>query len=78
MDIGIKYTGEDDFYGYNNQTPRKSTKGFRDNDRALGEGTYAVNVRLRCKGVDKSFRFQLINPGAGQDVSFTIYSNVQM
>ncbi len=70
FDIGIKYHDEDDFYGYNNDTPRKNTKGFRDADRKLGKGNYHVNVRFRCKGVDKAFWFQLTNNGAGQDVGF--------
>jgi hypothetical protein len=78
MDIGIKYPNEDDFYGYNNQTPQRATKGFRDTNRALGKGTYKVCVRLRCKGVNKSLWFELTNNGANQDISFTISSAVQM
>jgi len=70
LDIGLKYHGEDDFYGYNNETPGKNTYGFRDADRKLGKGNYYVGVRFRCKGVDKVFWFQLTNSGAGQDVSF--------
>lgn len=69
MDIGLKYGDEDEFYGYNNETPRKNTKGFRDHDRKLDSGNYTVKLRLRCKGVDRSFWFQLKNGGAGQNVS---------
>jgi hypothetical protein len=46
LDIGLKYHDEDEFYGYNNDTPRKSTVGFRDGERALGKGNYRVKVEL--------------------------------
>jgi hypothetical protein len=78
MDIGLKYYNEDEFYGYNNETPRRNTKGFRDNDRKLGKGNYYVKVRLRCKGVDKTILFKLINPGAGQDINFKEISTAEL
>lgn len=71
MDIGLKYFEEDEFYLYNNETPRKRTKGFRDQDRKLGIGTYTLKVRFRCKAVDTSFWFKLENYGKGRDVNFT-------
>jgi hypothetical protein len=78
MDIGLKYYNEDEFYGYNNETPRKNTKGFRDNDRKLGKGIYYVKVRLRCKGVDKTILFKLVNPGAGQNIHFGEISTAEL
>lgn len=78
MDIGLKYHDEDEFYGYNNETPRKNTKGFRDTDRKLGKGNYYVKVRLRCKGVDKTILFKLSNPGIGQNVNFMGISTAEL
>src|SRR4030042_237130 len=72
MDIGLKYYDEDEFYGYNNETPRKTTKGFRDQDRKLMLGTYFVKTRFRCKGADTLFWFRLENSGKGNHVKFTI------
>lgn len=70
MDIGLKYIDEEYFYGYNGETPRKNTKGFRDNDRCLPKGNYYVKTEFTCKGVDKIFWFKLINMGIGQHVDF--------
>jgi hypothetical protein len=68
MDIGLKYSDENNFYGYNSEP---SATGGRDPNRELSTGPYYVKVRFRCKGVDKTFVFRLFNRGAGQDISFT-------
>lgn len=70
MDIGLKYINEDEFYLYNNETPRKQAKGGRDSDRVLGKGTYYVRARFRCKGVDMPFWFILENLSKGKEVTF--------
>ncbi len=74
MDIGLKYHEEEEFYGYNNETPRKATVGFRDNDRKLPAGEYTIKVRLRGVGVDKEFWFILQNPGKDKEVELKIIS----
>jgi hypothetical protein len=71
MDIGIKFTDEDEFYCYNDETQYKRAPGGRDPERKLGIGSYLVMVRFRCKGVDTPFWFQLVNLGKGYQVSFT-------
>ena len=68
MDIGLKYKDEDEFYLYNNETPRKNTRGFRDTDRALPIGKYLVKVDFRGTNVSQSFKFTLNNPGKGKGV----------
>lgn len=70
LDIGLKYHSEDEFYGYNNETPRKPTIGFRDKDRRLSPHTYSVEVKLKGAGVDKAFWFELVNHGKGKEVDF--------
>lgn len=65
----MKYHDENEFYAYNNETPRKSTKGFRDKDRQLNPDTYSVEVKLKGAGVDKAFWFELVNHGKGEEVS---------
>jgi hypothetical protein len=70
LDIGLKYQDEEEFYGYNNETPRKKTNGFRDKDRQLCKGVYIVRARFRCKGLDTSFCFRLENLGKGEKVRF--------
>jgi hypothetical protein len=68
MDIGLKYLAEQEFYGYNNETLGKHTKGFRDMDRKLDKGVYIIRARFRCKGVDTSFYFKLDNLGKDNEV----------
>ena len=70
LDIGLKYRDENEFYAYNNETPRKSTVGFRDKDRQLNPNTYSVEVKLKGAGVDKAFWFELSNSGRGKEVDF--------
>jgi hypothetical protein len=75
MDIGLKYLEEEEFFGYNNETPRKRTNGWRDQDRKLCAGKYLVRARFRCKGVDTSFWFNLNNKGKNQLVTFEYISS---
>jgi hypothetical protein len=70
LDIGLKYHDEDEFYGYNNETPRRSTVGFRDKGRQLNPDAYSVEVKLKGADVDEAFWFDLINNGKGQEVEF--------
>jgi hypothetical protein len=71
MDVGLKYRDENEFYGYNNETPRKATKGFRDLDRKLDKGDYLIRARFRCKGVDTSFWFRIENQGKDRATRLT-------
>ena len=71
IDIGLKYLNEEEFYGYNNETPLKGAKGFRDKDRRLRVGQYLIKTRFRCRDVDKSFWFRLTNYGKDKEVDFT-------
>lgn len=72
IDIGLKYLEEEEFYGYNNDTPKKDTKGFRDKDRELVKGIYIIKTRFICSRVDESFWFRLTNPGVGKGVGFEL------
>lgn len=72
LDIGLKYHDENEFYAYNNETPRKPGKGFRDADRRLDIGLYRVELRLRGEKTDKKFYFNLNNPGSGNEVDFNL------
>jgi hypothetical protein len=69
MDIGLKYRDEDEFYAYNNETPRKKTRGFRDTSRSFPAGEYLVRVEFRGTNVRTALEFILSNPGKGKEVS---------
>ncbi len=68
LDIGIKYFEEDVFYAYNDES-QYGKSGGRDKDKEIKQGTHIIRVRIRGKGVDVSFWFELHNPGSNANVS---------
>ena len=68
LDIVLKYDGEDDCYGLNNDTPQRAPAGWRDEGRKLPPGIYSVKIRLRGSNLDQEFWLGLKNDGAGKPI----------
>lgn len=64
LDIGMKYTDENDFYTPTNESTQYL--GFRDPRYKFGPGTYIASVRLSGENVDTLFHCKIINGGRGQ------------
>ena len=72
LDIVMKYDEDDECYGHNNETPSKAQSDFRDKDKKLGIGRYAVLIRVRgSNGLVEPFWFHLVNSGKGKPIEFT-------
>jgi len=70
LDVVLKYDDEVACYGLNNETPIRVLpgSGWRDIERKLDLGIYAVQIRLRGTNVDEVFWFELTNSGKGSKV----------
>lgn len=70
LDIILKYDDEDNCYGLNNETPQRDSH-WRDKSRELPPGSYIVKIRLRGNNIDQEFWLDLVNEGAGREVSLS-------
>lgn len=68
MDIGMKYTEDDEYYGYDDEAHQ--ILDGRNSKTKLGTGIYFIKLILACKGVNQPFYFRLENQGKGHDVKF--------
>jgi hypothetical protein len=71
LDVVLKYEGEEECYGLNNETPTRAPLDWKDKYRKLISGTYIIKIRLRGTNVDNEFWFVLTNPGVDGKVELT-------
>lgn len=70
IDVVLKYRGDEEGYGHNNESRKIAPTDWRDNQKPLPAGNYSVRVRLRGTNVDKVFWLNLVNKGKGKDIEF--------
>lgn len=68
LNLVLKYDGDNECYGINNDTAARAPADGRDEKRELGQGLYTVKVMVHGANVTETFWFGLINRGSGQRV----------
>jgi hypothetical protein len=69
LDVVLKYDEEICCYGLNNETPSRAPTDWRDSNRKLTAGEYAVKIRLRGNNVEETFWLKLENGGADHRIN---------
>jgi len=68
LNLVLKYDGDNECYGINNDTAARAPADGRDEKRELMQGLYTVKVMVHGTNVTETFWFGLINRGSGQRV----------
>jgi hypothetical protein len=77
--VALKNRAEQDCYSYAYESYTGNNKFLKNNNLNLGMGTIRVDILLSGDNLDDTpFRFRIVNPGIGREVSITELKNEEI